>query len=163
MTLDDLYDRYGEEMYRFLALRLDTPQDAEDVLQETFFRLARYRVRWRLIRNPRAFVFSVLRNESNRFLGRALRRREEESRRVEQAGPAAWTAGPPSPDLDPSALRAALSALPGEQREVVVLKVFEGFSFKEIAGICDLSPNTAASRYRYGLQRLQSLLEGKNG
>ncbi len=162
MTLEELYDRFGEEMYGFLALRLDTPQDAEDVLQETFFRLARYRVRWSLIRSPRAFIFRVLRNESHRFLSRALRRSEEEARRSRQMIQAAAVIDPPSPDPASGKLRAALAALPGEQREVIILKVFEDFSFKEIGRICGLSLNTAASRYRYGLQKLQSLMEGKN-
>ena len=162
MTLDELYDRHGEEMYRFLAFRLDTPQDAEDVLQETFFRLARYRVRWPFIRDPRAFVFKVLRNESNRFLGRAVRRRQGEMLAKRDSPTAVIVDPPPPPGIDPASLKAALAALPGEQSEVVILKVFEGFSFREIARICGLSLNTAASRYRYGLEKLRSLLEGKH-
>jgi RNA polymerase sigma-70 factor (ECF subfamily) len=162
MTLNEVYDRHGEEMYHFLALRLGSPQDAEDVLQETFCRLARYGPRWAFVRNPRAFVFRVLRNEVHRFLGRSLKRRDGERRRFEeQAGaPEARVRG--SADLGPAAVEAALSRLPDEQKEVVILKVFQDFSFKEIAAICRLSPNTAASRYRYGLQKLQSLMEGKN-
>jgi len=42
-----------------------------------------------------------------------------------------------------------------------VLKVFQDFSFKEIASVCGLSINTAASRYRYGIEKLRSALEGK--
>jgi predicted RNA polymerase sigma factor len=70
MKLDELYDRYGERMCRYLALRLGSPEDAEDVLQEAFCRLARYSARWALVRNPKAFVFRVLRNEANRCLAR---------------------------------------------------------------------------------------------
>lgn len=160
MTLDELYDRYGEEMYHFLALRLDTLQDAEDVLQETFCRLARCGVRWSFVRNPRAFVFRVLRNESNRFLGRALRHGREKLLEPEGQGRPSARISRESADMSSGAIEGALSRLPSEQREVILLKVFEDFSFKEIAGICRLSPNTVASRYRYGIQKLQSIMEG---
>jgi RNA polymerase sigma-70 factor (ECF subfamily) len=53
----------------------------------------------------------------------------------------------------------ALKALPPEQREVVFLKVFEGFTFQEIADMCDISINTAASRHRYALAALRRALE----
>jgi DNA-directed RNA polymerase specialized sigma24 family protein len=53
----------------------------------------------------------------------------------------------------------ALAALPARQREVVVLKVYEGRTFGEIARLLNISPNTAASRYRYALEKLRPLLE----
>jgi RNA polymerase sigma-70 factor, ECF subfamily len=52
----------------------------------------------------------------------------------------------------------ALRALPTEQAEVVVLKIWEGMTFAEIAQILDLSPNTAASRYQYALAKLTTKL-----
>ncbi|MCS7304894.1 MAG: sigma-70 family RNA polymerase sigma factor, partial [Thermoguttaceae bacterium] len=52
----------------------------------------------------------------------------------------------------------ALLTLPQEQREVVVLKVWGGLSFSAIAQVMGVSPNTAASRYRYALKALQSRL-----
>ena len=51
-----------------------------------------------------------------------------------------------------------LRALPREQREVVCLKVFEGLTLEEIAQRLGVKPNTVASRYRYGLDKLQALL-----
>jgi RNA polymerase sigma-70 factor (ECF subfamily) len=55
-------------------------------------------------------------------------------------------------------LSAALGELPSEQREVMYLKLWEGLTFEQIASMMDISPNTAASRYRYGLDKLRSLL-----
>ena len=160
MKLDELYDRYGEKMYHYLALRLGSSEDAEDVLQEAFCRLARYSIRWALVRNPQAFAFKVLRNESNRYLARRLRQR---------------AAGPGNPDDAASLgfiiddwggnpatiISEGLSKLPDEQREIIILKIFQDFSFREIASICGLSINTASSRYRYGIEKLRSFLEGK--
>jgi RNA polymerase sigma-70 factor (ECF subfamily) len=54
----------------------------------------------------------------------------------------------------------ALAALPMEQREVIVLKIWHRCTFEEIAGLLDISPNTAAGRYRYGLQKIKLQLEG---
>jgi RNA polymerase sigma-70 factor (ECF subfamily) len=53
----------------------------------------------------------------------------------------------------------ALSRLPDDQREVVILKIYQGLSFSEIAAICGSSVNTAASRYRYALAKLRRHLE----
>jgi RNA polymerase sigma-70 factor (ECF subfamily) len=160
MKLDELYDRYGEKMYRYLVLRLGSAQDAEDVLQEAFCRLARYSVRWALIRNPQAFVFKVLRNEANRHLVRLIRQREANPPNIEGAGGLASIVHDPD-ESSPAVLIRALGELPDDQKEVIILKIFQDFSFKEIAAICGLSINTAASRYRYGIGKLRSSLEGK--
>ncbi len=160
MTLEELYDRYGEKMYHYLALRLGSPQDAEDVLQEAFCRLARYSVRWAFVRDPKSFVFGVLRNEAIRFLAKRSKRREE---RV--SDPRDWdrlaSVIEEPPDVPASQLARALGELPDEQREVIALKIFQDFSFREIASVCGLSINTAASRYRYGIEKLRTSLEGK--
>ena len=51
-----------------------------------------------------------------------------------------------------------MGELPPEQREVVHLKLWEGLTFEEIAAALEIPPNTAASRYRYGLDKLRELL-----
>lgn len=160
MQPDELYDRYGEKMYHYLALRLGSIQDAEDVLQETFCRLARYSMRWAFVRDPKAFVFTALRNEANRFLARRARRRTVGISDAGDRDRLAFVMDDPA-DVPSTDLARALAGLPDEQREVVVLKIFQDFSFKEIASLCGLSINTAASRYRYGIEKLRSTLEGK--
>ena len=56
------------------------------------------------------------------------------------------------------ALEQALGQLPAEQREVVHLKVWEGLTFQEIADLTGESLNTAASRYRYAMEKLRAVL-----
>lgn len=51
-----------------------------------------------------------------------------------------------------------LQSLPAEQREVIVLKLWHGHTFEEIGDLLETSPNTAAGRYRYGLQKLRACL-----
>ena len=68
----------------------------------------------------------------------------------------------PAADPDEAAFRAelsdALAELPPDQRAVVHLKLWEGLTFEAIAETLDLPPNTAASRYRYGLDKLRERL-----
>ena len=55
-----------------------------------------------------------------------------------------------------------LAELPVEQREVIVLKIWHRLTFEEIGGLLEISPNTAAGRYRYGLQKIKYKLEKAN-
>lgn len=161
MTPEEIYDRYGERMYQYLALRLGSPQDAEDILQETFCRLARYSLRWRFVRHPRAFVFRVLRNEFCRHLRRS---RHDPKTGRNQPDPEFLIDQGLFDGPDERTVRLVtrgLSKLPEDQKEVVILKVYQGFTFKEIGGICGLSANTAASRYRYGIAKLREFMEVK--
>ena len=66
-------------------------------------------------------------------------------------------AAPVSPQ-EATAIR-CLAGLPVEQREAVVLKVWHGKSFDEIGALQEISANTAAGRYRYGLQKLRRCLK----
>lgn len=161
MNLEELYGRHGENLFRYLIFRLGSAEDAEDVLQETFCRFARYALRWRLVRNPQAFVFRVARNEANRFLRRKLGRREGEKMILAGAagGFAAAFTAPEEPSL--TLLMRQADVLPPEQKEIVFLKVFDGLTFKEIGSVCGISVNTAASRWRYGIEKLREAAGGK--
>ena len=52
-------------------------------------------------------------------------------------------------------LQSALAELPDEQREIMILRVWGQMTFEEAAATLDISPNTAASRYRYALAKLK--------
>jgi RNA polymerase sigma-70 factor (ECF subfamily) len=161
LNLEELYGSHGERIYRYLLFKLGSAEDAEDALQEAFCRFARYDLRWKLVRDPQAFVFRVARNEANRFLKRKLGRREGERVIAEGAvrGFAAAFASPEEPSL--ALLLRRAGDLPADQREAVYLKVFNGLTFKEIGSVCGVSANTAASRYRYGIEKLREALGGK--
>jgi RNA polymerase sigma-70 factor (ECF subfamily) len=161
LDVEELYERYGERLFRYLVFRLGAAEDAEDVLQDVFCRFARYDLRWKLIRNPQAFVFRVARNEANRFLRRKSGRREGEKMIVSGAVPefAAAFAAPEEPSL--SLLLNRAEELPAEQKEILFLKIIDGLTFKEIGSACGISTNTAASRYRYGIARLREAVGGK--
>jgi RNA polymerase sigma-70 factor (ECF subfamily) len=161
LNVKELYERHGESLFRYLVFKLGSAEDAEDVLQETFCRFAKYDLRWRLVRNRQAFVFRAARNEANRFLKRKLGRRKGE-RMIASGAAGAFTAAFAAPE-EPSLalLLSRVEELPGEQKEAVYLKTIDGLTFKEIAAVCGISANTAASRYRYGIEKLRQAVGGK--
>jgi RNA polymerase sigma-70 factor (ECF subfamily) len=90
------------------------------------------------------------------------RRRDARQRRNDTLAAAAVGLFAPAGDPDEAAFRreleAALAELPVEQRAVVHLKLWEGLTFDAIADALDIPLNTAASRYRYGLDKLRTRL-----
>jgi RNA polymerase sigma-70 factor (ECF subfamily) len=147
-------------MYRYLAAKLGSTSDAEDVLQEVFYRLVRFSVRLRLVRRPRVFIFRIARNEANRFLREKIKNDARLHSNMDLAGP--FRSAYEGPDESSERLVAtALAQIPDEQREAVILKIFEGLTFREIAAVCGESISTVASRYRYGLEKMRGVLEGR--
>lgn len=125
--------------------------EAEDVLQETFLALMQMPFS---PANPEHYCVRSYRNRAmnyRRSMWRRLTREWESLRWFEKL-----------PDETPAELAAmrSLAELPLDQREVIVLKVWHGCTFEEIGGLLDISPNTAAGRYRYGLQKMKLKLEG---
>jgi len=162
VNIEEIYDRLGNKVYHYLTNKLGSASEAEDVLQEVFCRLARYPLRLRFIRNIGPFVFRIARNEANRFLRQRIhnREREEEGRAGDGQVIAHSLAGPD--ELSRQRIGEALARISEEQREIIFLKTFEGMTFKEIAAVCGISLNTAASRYRYGLEKMRQIMGDKN-
>lgn len=158
--LSDLYDMLGRKLFGYIRALVKSAIDAEDVLQEVFAKLAENRRKLVRVEHPRAYVFAMARNESLRLLrdrGRATST-EPDHPMLEQIAPPAE-----EPALSPHEAQAALERLPAEQREVIVLKIYERFTFEEIGALTEVSPNTAASRYRYGLAKLAESLKRHRG
>jgi len=159
MNIEKILDSIGDKLFNYLAIKLGSSLDAEDVLQEVFCRLVRYKVRFRLIRNPSAYVFRMARNEAISF----LKRKRKNPERYHSAEDLAKVIQDNLIGLEDETLTQAAEALaliPEDQREVIVLKYFEEMTFKEIAAVCDSSVSTIASRFRYGMDKLRKLLEG---
>ena len=146
-----LYDAKAAELVLYgRALGLGHGE-AEDVLQETFLTLMQMES---APAKPEHYCVRSFRNRAlnhRRSLWRRLTREWESLRWFEKT--------PEESPAERAAMR-GLAELPVEQREVIVLKVWHGCTFEEIGGLLDISPNTAAGRYRYGLQKLKSKLEG---
>lgn len=127
--------------------------DAEDIVQEAFVRF------WRKQHDiaNRSLLYATVRSIALDFLRRDSRRARRESTAVSEMD---QTVQPLFAIEDESqrALVAALDILPNEQREVLVMKIWNELTFAEIAGVLEISQNTAASRYRYALAALKKNL-----
>ena len=88
---------------------------------------------------------------------RGTRERTKENFAAEIISPFAPTSDPDEKFFREE-LSTALGELPAEQRAVVHLKLWGGLTFEEIAAALEIPPNTAASRYRYGLDKLRGQL-----
>jgi RNA polymerase sigma-70 factor (ECF subfamily) len=150
-----LYDAYAPQLLRAAWGMLGAREDAEDVVQDVFIELMRSRASLGHVQNLNAYIFTAM----QRSAARRAARKKEELRRVGALAPPATSAfGLLSEETE--SLHRALQALPSEQREVIVLKIDGGLTFEEIAEVFSISANTAASRYRYGLEKMRLLLTG---
>ena len=145
-----LYDQLGAGLYRYAVMLLADAVAAEDAIQQVFAALLRNTGR---IDNEAHYLRRAVRNECYSTLRRRVRRSEEPRRPMLEA------VAPGVVDhAERLALEGAIRQLPPEQREVVHLHVFEGWTFQEVANTCGESINTIASRYRYALARLREAL-----
>ena len=124
--------------------------EAEDVLQETFVSLMNQK---NAPEKPLHYCLRSFRNRALNYRRGFLRRiaRELESSR--------WFERESDETAEERAAMKCLERLPKDQREVIILKVWHEYTFEEIGELLGISPNTAAGRYRYGLQKMKSCLE----
>jgi len=150
-----LYDRFGERLFRSAMAMLGQTADAEDAVQEVFVALVRSRKRLGDVRDLTAYLFTALRRAAAQQAAR--RAREPTACRAVEAA-AARESRPAADDPRGERLESALSALPPEQREVIALKIDGQLTFAQIGQAMGVSINTAASRYRYALEKLRASL-----
>lgn len=156
VALERLYDAHAQSIFAFLLNLTRHEADARDLLQEVFCRLAACPGLMLGVRNERAFLLRLARNAAfDSMRRRATRDKYHEA--FQAADPAPLFEDSPHPDEAKfrRALSQALAELPAEQRAVAHLKLWEEATFEEIAEMLGIPANTAASRYRYALDKLR--------
>lgn len=168
--ISEVVKRERSRLSNFIRRRVPDPLDAEDVLQDVFYRLVEANRLLMPIEHITGWLFRVARNritdlfrkkEPENFSDLAVADDDDEMLRFEDLLP--------SPDDGPEALFArnvlledmkmALAELPQEQREVFLAHEIEGRSFKEIAEKSGVSVNTLLSRKRYAVLQLRERLQ----
>jgi RNA polymerase sigma-70 factor (ECF subfamily) len=156
--LEHLYDAHAQALFAFLLNFTRNEADARDLLQELFVKLARQPGMLDGVREERAFLIRLAHN----LAIDGLRRRATREKNYDELAAETTAFFVPSADPDEQAFREtltrALGELPADQRAVLHLKLWEDLTFEQIAAALDISPNTAASRYRYGLDKLRDRL-----
>jgi RNA polymerase sigma-70 factor (ECF subfamily) len=157
--IDRLYDDHAGPLFGFLLNLTRNEADTRDLLQEVFVKLARRPDLLEGVLDCRAFLLRLAHNLAIDL----IRRRASQDRNYEQMS-ADIADSPFAPAAEPDseafrhALESALGNLPPEQRVAVHLKLWEGLTFEQIGEVLDVPANTAASRYRYGIDKLRDLL-----
>jgi RNA polymerase sigma-70 factor (ECF subfamily) len=156
--IERLYDGHAQSLFAFLLNFTRDEADTRDLLQEIFVKIARDKKLLNGIRDERAFLIRLAHNAAIDLIRRrGTRERTKENFAAEIISPFAKSSDPDE-EIFRNELSVALGELPQEQRAVVHLKLWESLTFEEIADALDISPNTAASRYRYGLDKLRARL-----
>src|SRR6266581_785397 len=172
--ISEVVKREGSRLRNFIRRRVPDPFDAEDILQDVFYKLVEANRLLMPIEHVTGWLFRVARNritdlfrkkKPESFSDTAVADEDDKLLQLEDLLP--------SPDAGPEALYArhvllnelelAVNELPEEQRAVFVGHELEGRSFKEMAAETGVSVNTLLSRKRYAVlhlrQRLQSIYD----
>jgi len=168
--ISDLVKRERSRLLNFIRRRVPDPLDAEDIVQDVFYRLVEANRLLMPIEHITGWLFRVARNRIT-----DLFRKKEPENFGDLAGIdeedefASFEDLLPSPEAGPEAayartllleeLERALNELPREQREVFVAHEFEGRSFKEMSAESGVSVNTLLSRKRYAVLFLRERLQ----
>jgi RNA polymerase sigma factor (sigma-70 family) len=156
--LDAIYQEYGSSLYRYALALTCVVEDAQDAVQDIFARISRDRKRFLEVKDVKAYLFSSTRNAAYSILRRRMRVAFlNDMLCADIAAVVAPTVKPTSVTI--MLVRDILAELSIEQREVVVLKILNQMTFKEIASTVKASVNTVAARYRYAVIKLRKSLE----
>lgn len=148
-----LFTRHKDYVYRLAWGFLGSRSLAEDVTQEVFLRLAKGRSRWWPRAKFRTWLYQVTLNTAREF----RRRRQRDAQPLTDEALERQTA-PDPPTLARADLSRALDLLPQRQREVVVLRFYEGLSTKETARIMRCREGTIKSHLHRALATLRQAL-----
>ncbi len=160
-ALERIYEKYETYLITVATALLNNTHDAEDVLHDFFLSFVKLADRIHLQGNFKSYLATCVANLARN----RIKRRRLEPPGFEGEEPRA------SANWEPEVLATqneetvkvnwAIAQLPYEQREIVVLHVQGGMKFTQIAKLRSTSVNTIRSRYRYGLEKLRSLLHSE--
>ncbi|MGF1578598.1 MAG: RNA polymerase sigma factor [Gemmataceae bacterium] len=151
----EVFERHAAALVLYVRQWTETFADAEDVVQDAFVKMIRKRVR---PDDSSAYLFAAARNAAIDHHRNTARRRLRQQSAAELRP---WFETVSTDNVDRESIETALLTLPKSQREVVVLKIWGELTFATIAEVLNVSPNTAASRYRYAIKALRKMLQGE--
>ena len=160
-ALERIYEKYKKDLLVLAVALLHNAGIAEDIVHDVFTCFVRDIEKFRLTGSLKGYLLTCVAN-------RARNENKSKHRQAVESNP-----GEPfvSDKDNPSSLFScneqlqqlsnAMTMLPYDQRETIMLHFQAGMTFKAIAGSLGVSVNTIKSRYRYGLEKLRSILDGE--
>ncbi len=153
--IEVLYRQHGAALVLFATAITGERSRAQDMVHHVFLKLIENGDVDRA-QDKKAYLFACVRNS-------ALNERKLGNRQTSLDTETAWFMPPDKDYAGEQNLRRALSTLPLDQREVVILHIWGELTFSQIGELLNLSSNTVASRYRYALAKLrESMLTREN-
>ena len=156
--LERLYDAHAQSLFAFVLNLTRNEADTNDVLQEIFVKLATRPGLLDEVRDERGFLLRLAHNLTIDLMRRRATREKSYERFAGESDSVFESGSDADEKSFRSALNEALGSLPLEQRAVAHLKLWEDLTFEAVAETLGISPNTAASRYRYALDKLRERL-----
>jgi RNA polymerase sigma-70 factor (ECF subfamily) len=147
-----VFERYRDLVWRFFRRRVDNPALAEELAQDTFVAILEAAPRYQPKAPFRSFAFGVAYNVL------LASRRKESYRSTEPLASDAVAADEGDPEIV-LMVRAALAELEGEDREILMLREYEQFSYEEIATLRQVPVSTIRSRLFRARMALRDILE----
>jgi RNA polymerase sigma-70 factor (ECF subfamily) len=157
-----IYQKYANDLLSLAGNLLDDKAGSEDVVQDVFLAFVQSVEKFRLTGSLKGYLATCVANRCRDYRRKSKRGQAACENHAQHAAPEAR-----SPlqlvirSEELQKLSGALSELPYEQREVISLRLHGDLRFRQIAKLQNVSTKTAQSRYRYGLDKLRSTLNGE--
>lgn len=152
--MEELVQRYYDDIYRFCYYKTSDMSAALDCTQETFLNLVRHIAGYKEQRKFKSYLFAIARNVCNDYYrsrqmeaGRELLDTEagQEDKKIRQIE-------------DADTIQKALNQLPQIQKDVIILHFYYDFKLREIAAVTGVGLATAKSRLKQGMDKLRKIL-----
>ncbi len=152
-SLDVIIRKYYDEIYRFCLYLTGRETDSYDIVQEVFLKFIRHVDSYRY-QNLKGYLLMIARNSCYDYF-----RHKKETVDIEEMEEAGKEDEGILQVEDEMLLQQALTRISPEQREVIILRIQEGFQYSEIAAILGCNLSTVKSRYFQGIRKLSRLFE----
>jgi RNA polymerase sigma-70 factor (ECF subfamily) len=157
----ELFSRHAPTLQRVMRQQLRRPEDANDLVQQTFLQLHRARNDYRPELPLRPWLYTIALNLKREYFRKHKRQREHGVDQLESLAP-----GVPSQEnesMAAQAVRFALERLPEAQREVIALHWFGGVPLPEVAEVVGASLSAVKVRAHRGYAAMRQILENDPG
>ena len=150
-ALSDLFDRYHVSLYNFFVRLTGNPPASEDLVQDTFYRVLKYRRTYKPGTSFRTWMYQIARNvRADRF----ARQREEIDLDAAPV-PTVLPVDLADSEQQTARLKQALMDLPQDKRELLLLSRYQGLKYEDIAKLLDCEVGTVKVRVHRALQELR--------